>query len=220
MTEKLYLAHTTMWGTTATIVAHVIAADGRKAVRLDRTVFHAQGGGQEADRGRIGDARVLHVAHNGGDVDHIVDSPDLLEVGSVVQTEVDAAWRRLNAVYHTSGHLIASIVERLFTGVRAVSGHQWPGEGRVEFEGVVPLQAKADIESALCLAIADDWPVSIVGHPYLDRSISIGDIGAIACGGTHVESLSAIDSIQIRSINTKKGRVRISYDAIAADLQL
>lgn len=219
MTEKLYLAYPAMRSTDATIVAHVIAADGRKAVRLDRTVFHAQGGGQKADRGRIGEARVLHVAHNGGDVDHIVDSPELLEVGSVMHAEVDDAWRRLNAVYHTSGHLIASVVERLFPGVRAVSGHQWPGEGRVEFEGVVPTGCKADVEAALYQAIADGLPVSIQGNPYQDRSIGIGDMGAIACGGTHVEFLSAIASVQIRSINTKKGRVRISYDAIAADVQ-
>ena len=218
MTEKLYLAHPAMRSTDATIVAHVIVADGRTAVRLNRTVFHAQGGGQKADRGRIGEARVLHVAHNCGDVDHIVDSPELLEVGSVVHTEVDAAWRRLNAVYHTSGHLIASIVEHLFPGARAVSGHQWPGEGRVEFEGAVLAERKADVEFALYQAIADGLPVSIQGNPYEDRSIGIGHLGAIACGGTHVESLSAIASIQIRSINTKRGRVRISYDAIAAEV--
>jgi Ser-tRNA(Ala) deacylase AlaX len=219
MTEKLYLAHPAMRATDATIVAHVTAADGRKAIRLDRTVFHAQGGGQKADRGRIGEARVIHVAHNGGEVDHIVDSPELLLVGSVVHMEVDDAWRRLNAAYHTSGHLIASVVERLFPGAKAVSGHQWPGEGRVEFEGVVPAERKADIESALCQAIADGLPVSILGNPYRDRSIGIGDMDAIACGGTHVECLSAIASIQIRSINTKKGRVRINYDAFAADAQ-
>lgn len=217
MTEKLYLAHPEMRTANAKIVALVAAADGRPAVRLDRTIFHAQGGGQKADRGRIGDARVLHVAHNGGDIDHIIDSPELLEVGSVVRAEVDDAWRRLNAVYHTAGHLIASVVERMFPGVKAVSGHQWPGEGRVEFEGPVPVETKADIEAALYQAIAEGLPVKIQGNPYEDRSIGIGNMTAIACGGTHVENLSAIASIQIRSINAKKGKIRISYEAIAAD---
>jgi len=216
MTEKLYLAHPEMRSANAKILAMVATTDGRLAVRLDRTIFHAQGGGQKADRGRIGAARVLHVIHNGSDVDHIIDSPELLEIGTVVLLEVDDAWRRLNAVYHTAGHLIASVVEKMFPGAKAVSGHQWPGEGRVEFEGLVPVDGKADIEAALFQAIADALPVKVQGDPYADRRIVIGDMTVIACGGTHVDNLAAIASIQIRSINAKKGKIRISYDAITA----
>ena len=124
MTAKLYLAHSEMRSINAKILAIVVAADGRPAVRLNQTIFHAQGGGQKADVGRIGDARVLHVTHNGGNVDHVVDSPELLTVGSIVRAELDHSWRSLNAAHHTAGHLVASVVERIFPSAKAVARSQ------------------------------------------------------------------------------------------------
>ena len=104
------------------------------------TLFHPQGGGQKADRGTIGGRAVTHVAHaDGGEVNHYLDSTDGLSVGDAVEIAVDAEWRQLNARWHTAGHLIAAVVEKLFPTLQGVAGHHWPGEGRVEFApGDVP----------------------------------------------------------------------------------
>ena len=213
MTLKQYLAepHKMTW--TARVLE--IIQGETTIVRLDQTIFHAQGGGQKADRGRIGSAIVIHVAHNADNVDHHVESAADLEVGSEITLEVDEGWRRLNAAYHTAGHLLASVVEQMYPGLRAISGHQWPGEGRVEFMGDVPAeQLSADgINSRLASDLAANLPVVIVGNPFHDRTIKIGNYDAIPCGGTHVTQLEEVATTVVRSIKSKGGRIRISFDA-------
>ncbi len=213
MTLKQYLAepHKMTW--TARVLE--IIQGETTIVRLDQTIFHAQGGGQKADRGRIGSAIVIHVAHNADNVDHHVESAADLKVGSEITLEVDEGWRRLNTAYHTAGHLLASVVEQMYPGLRAISGHQWPGEGRVEFMGDVPAEQLSadDINSRLASDLAANLPVAIVGNPFHDRTIKIGNYEAIPCGGTHVTQLGEVATTVVRSIKSKGGRIRISFDA-------
>lgn len=213
MTLKQYLAEPAKTTWTARVLE--ITQGETTIVRLDRTIFHAQGGGQKADRGRIGSAVVIHVTHNADNVDHHVESAAGLAVGAEVALEVDEAWRRLNAAYHTAGHLLASVVENMYPGLRAVSGHQWPGEGRVEFMGEVPVEKVSvdDINTRLASDLAANLPVVIVGDPFKDRAIKIGGYEPIPCGGTHVSRLGEVATTIVRSIKAKSGRIRISFDA-------
>lgn len=224
MTKKTYLEQPTIITGTATIT-DLIPGD-RPVVRLSETWFHAQGGGQKGDRGTIGPARVLDTQHaeNKTTVDHIVDTLDGLQIGDSYPFAVDAASRRDNAVYHTAAHLIAAVVEPQFPGIRAVAGHQWPGEARVEFEGTFDEATMAEVlkylETTLPQVIAADWPCAMVGDPYgtdgASRALQIGDTPAVPCGGTHVTRLGEIASITVKSAKKKGDRLRLNYDATAA----
>ena len=187
-------------------------------VRLDRTIFHAQGGGQKADRGHIGPARVTHVVHNGEAVDHHVDDPAGLAPGDEVTLAVDCDWRWLNAALHTAGHLVGGVVETLYPGLKAVSGHQWPGEGRVEFLGDLRAEdiSIEAINARLAADIAARLPVEIVGDPFTRRAMRIGAYAPIPCGGTHVTQLGEIASATVRSVKAKGGKVRMGFDAAPA----
>lgn len=200
------------------VVTELISGE-KPIVRLAETWFHPQGGGQKPDRGLIGPAHVLHVAHNGGTVDHVVDSLDGLRVGNTYPFSIDADWRRLNAVYHTTGHLIASVVESLRPEWIAISGHQWPGEARVEFvvrENAAPkdFPTNDEILAALAASISGGLDVQIVGDPYHDRKIAIGGFQAIPCGGTHVANLTEIADVRLTGMKKKGDRFRVSYEAI------
>lgn len=187
-------------------------------VRLDCTIFHAQGGGQKADRGHIGPARVTHVVHNGDAVDHHVEGAAGLAPGDEVTLAVDRDWRALNAALHTAGHLVAGVVESLYPGVKAVAGHQWPGEGRVEFLGELRAEDISidAINARLAEDIAADLPVQIVGDPFTQRAMRIGSYAPIPCGGTHVAQLGRIASATVRSVKAKGGKVRMGFDAAPA----
>ena len=212
-TRKDYLAEPQRLGASATVLE--ILPGPPAVVRLDRTIFHAQGGGQKADRGRIGGAQVLHVVHQGDDVDHQMGDVSGLAVGAQVALEVDADWRALNAALHTAGHLVAGAVEALHPELRAVAGHQWPGEGRVEFVGELPAE-RIDVDAInarLAEDIARDLSVTIVGDPFTQRAMRIGSYTAIPCGGTHVAHLGQIASVSVRSVKAKGGKVRMGFDA-------
>lgn len=212
MTRKLYLAEQRTYSGSA-IITDIIPGE-RPTLRLDQTWFHPQGGGQKADRGHIGRSSVLHVSHNADQVDHLVDSVAGLQRGMTVLLEIDRPWRLLNARYHTAGHLIAGVVEVLAPSLRAVSGHQWPGEGRVEFsvgdEGA-DIQA-GDINRRVAADIGHGLPVSIEGDPYSGRKVRIGDYPAIACGGTHVDNLNVIPTVMVTTVKRKTGLIRVSYE--------
>ena len=56
-------------------VAAVGEHQGRPAVELERTYFYPESGGQEADRGMLGDARVVDVQADGGEhVWHVLNA--------------------------------------------------------------------------------------------------------------------------------------------------
>lgn len=214
-TKKLYLEDSHITQATAIVTDFGTAPDGRFWVRLDRTIFHPQGGGQKADRGTIGGTRITHVAHAAGnEADHFMELNGAFGRGQLVELQLDEDWRHLNAGYHSGGHLIAALVESRFSGLRAISGHHWPGEARIEFETShepVALEITDAIAEDLCEIVSKDLLVRVVGEPYSDRSIQIGDYRPVPCGGTHVSRLSHLHGIGVEKVRVKSGKVRVSY---------
>jgi Ser-tRNA(Ala) deacylase AlaX len=217
-THKAYLAEPQILTGEAKVLCLL---DGdRPIVRLDKTYFHAQGGGQKGDKGFIGPVAVLDTKHaEGSEVDHFVASFDGLAVGQVYPLIVDAPSRRLNAAYHSAGHLIAAVVDPAFPEVKAVQGHHWPGEARVEFEGALTddLAARilAFLQPALNKAVSEQWPVKVLGDPFVNRSVQFGDAEPVPCGGTHIAHLGQIKNIIVKNTKKKGSRLRIGYEADA-----
>jgi Ser-tRNA(Ala) deacylase AlaX len=219
-TRKAYLAEPHLLQGEATVTALITGE--RPAVRLNQTYFHPQGGGQKGDRGFIGSTAVLDTKHGEeGEVDHFVASLDGLEVGGLVPLAVDAASRRVNAVNHSAGHLIAAVIDAAFPEIKAVQGHHWPGEARVECEGAIndDLIARVTVflQPALDHALSEQWPVRVMGDPFVNRSIQFGTAEQVPCGGTHVAHLGQIKKITVKGIKKKGDRLRINYDAEVND---
>src|SRR6185503_20980038 len=84
----------------ARVVGHA-SWQGKASVLLDRTAFYPESGGQMADRGSLGGARVVDVQVDDGDVVHhvIEDAPPV--VGEEVRGEIEPARRRLHMALHT-----------------------------------------------------------------------------------------------------------------------
>src|SRR5438105_3237715 len=92
MTDRLYLSDPYLVSFTARVVAGS-EQGGRPSAVLDRTAFYPEGGGQPADRGTLGGARVVDVQESEGDVVHVLDRQ--LPSGTEVEGRVD--WvRRLD----------------------------------------------------------------------------------------------------------------------------
>ena len=219
MTERLYLHSTALTGE-ARIVE--IRHGEVSTLRLNQTLFHPRGGGQPADRGALiladgsGVAVPVMDVRNGDDgaVDHVIAADAPLLLGDRVLMQVDADSRVLHARLHSAGHLLALAGERIAPGLRGVAGHHWPGEARVEFEGVVT--NPEDFERALRSMLEEMHSANLPISASLDggghRSIAIGLAAPVPCGGTHVAKTTAIGRIDLRKIKIKAGRVRVGYD--------
>ena len=79
--------------------------DGRDVV-LAESYFYAESGGQPADRGRMGDRRVVDVQVAGDAVVHTLDEPPSFDAGQSVLCRVD--WRRRMYCMraHTASHVL------------------------------------------------------------------------------------------------------------------
>lgn len=233
MTKKLYLDNTYLFESNALILFCNQDEKGNYVI-LDQTIFYPQGGGQPADHGIIkGDdfiLQVVHVAQVGDEVRHYIKQPlEGILQNSQILCNVDKIRRISNAKYHTSGHLISNIVEKIYPHLKATKGHSFPGEAYVEFQGANGLIDQVIIEEALSKVIAENLstrifksdlvsfennyyklPYQIPGNKDF-RIMQIGDFLPVPCGGTHLEALGEIEKLALSKLKIKNDILRIAY---------
>ena len=194
---------------------------------LDRTPFYAEGGGQEADRGRLllADGTELEVY----DVQRTL--PDLvvhrarvlngeITVGTAAQAAVDIERRRSVSRAHTATHLVHKAF-RAALGEQATQAGSLNAPGRFRFDfhspGAVPVSALADVEQEINeIALADlevrafvttqdearrIGAMALFGEKYGDavRVVEVGDYARELCGGTHAARSGQLGMVKLLS---------------------
>lgn len=207
--------------------AKVVSADER-GIRLDRTVFYAEGGGQMGDTGvlRLADGRSIQVANtvkgdSHDDVLHVLaagSEPPV--VGATVNAEIDWDRRHRLMRMHTCLHLLSSIIKGDVTG-----GQVSDGKGRLDFNLPDTALDKAYITAELNRLVREDHRVQprwitdeeLMAKPELVRTMSvkppmgsgrvrlleIEGVDLQPCGGTHVARTGEIGAMQIVKIENK-----------------
>lgn len=219
-TKRLYYFDTFKTSHQATVTA---IHTENNSVELDETIFHPQGGGQPSDLGTIGGVEVAKVVDTPDrqGIFHILKTTPTFKVGEMVDLEVNLEPRMSFSRLHSAGHLIANVAESVFPGMKAVQGHHFPGEARVEFEfsiqpDVAEFQQK--LAANILLAVESAAPVVSEYNQDSGRTIKMGPFPASSCGGTHVHSLDQIGAIVIRGVkmakdkNSGEQRLRLGYN--------
>ncbi len=141
-TQRLYYEDAYLQKFTATVTGCEAQKDGF-TVTLDRTAFYPEGGGQPADHGILGDAKVLDVQEQGGRLLHTTDRP--LEVGTTVEGIIDWPRRFLFMQQHTGEHIVSGITHRLFQW-NNVGFHMGAQAVTVDFNGELTTDQIAQVE--------------------------------------------------------------------------
>lgn len=216
--------------------AKVVAVKNDKYVTLDNTAFYPKGGGQPWDEGFImkdqEKFRVVYVGKFSGEISHEVDKPGL-KVGDEVLCELDWERRYIFMRYHTASHLISNI---LYNDADAkITGNQIEMEKtRMDFSMVdySPEKLNAFVDKANKI-INQDLPITIdymtrkevlekpelarlaVGLPENIkefRIVNIGDVDKQVDGGTHVDHLKEIGTIELtKTVNKGKNNRRMYF---------
>ncbi len=191
-------------------------------VTLDQTAFYPEGGGQLADHGILGGAKVVHVMEKDGEVLHITESP--LEKGSLVEGTVDWSRRLSLMQQHTGEHILSGIVHKLY-GYENVGFHMGAEGVTVDFDGEISPGDMPKLERLANQAIWANLPVC-AAYPSeeerermayrskkeltgLVRIVSIEDIDQCACCGVHVRRTGEVGALKIVSCQKHKGGVRL-----------
>ena len=204
-----------------------ICAAASDAVRLDRTVFYPEGGGQPGDTGVLraedGTETVVVGTRKGEDTDDILHliGPDAVSPapGTRVTAELDWERRHRHMRMHTCLHLLSAVIDAPVTG-----GQLTAEKGRLDFDLDVKLE-KAAVEEELNALIARDLPVAprwisddaLAAQPELVKTmrvkpptghgrvrlIDVEGVDLQPCGGTHVARTGEIGPVIVRKIESK-----------------
>ena len=206
--------------------AKVLSCEPKKDVWeavLDRTAFFPEGGGQGADHGTLGDAKVLDAHDRSGVIVHTVDGP--LPVGASVHGEVDAERRLSNSQQHTGEHILSGIIHALF-GYNNVGFHIGSDAVTVDVGGLLTEEDLRKVERLANECVWRDVPVEawvpsaeeLKGIAYRSKKEIDGDLRIVriegadccACCGTHVPSTGSVGQIKIIHAMHYKGGMRLS----------
>lgn len=208
-------------------VARVGAHAGRPALELEVTYFYPEGGGQEADRGRIGAWRVADVQSDGeGHVWHVLEMEPEGPEGSL-DAEVDWTRRFDHMQQHTGQHVLSAAFERI-ADAPTLSSHLGEERGTIEVGlGAAAWEDVGRIEAAANAVVWEDRPVE---RHWVDdegvkrfalrkppkftgriRIVEIPDWDVSACGGTHTRRTGEVGLIKIVRWEKVRGNLRFEF---------
>jgi len=192
------------------------------AVILDATAFYPEGGGQAADVGTLGQAKVLDTREAGAQIVHYCDAP--LAVGALVEGKIDWAHRFDLMQQHTGEHILSGLIHQRF-GWHNVGFHVGKDMMEVDFDGPISPDDLAQLEADANAAVWENLPVKCwVPSPeelemvayrskraldYPVRIVQVPGYDSCACCGVHVVSTGSIGLIKILSCTKFHQGVRL-----------
>lgn len=230
-TRKLYYEESHLSRFTATVLSCEQTGKGFEVV-LDATAFYPEGGGQAADTGVLGGCRVLDTREKGSQILHICDGP--LTPGTEVEGRIDYEARFLRMQQHSGEHIVSGIIHRRY-GFSNVGFHMNAEHTLIDFDGVIPPEALAEIEAEANRAVWQNFPVKIwypspdelptVPYrtkkqlPWPVRIVEFPGFDCCACCGTHVAMTGEIGIIKLFTSMAWRGGTRIEMACGGAALQ-
>lgn len=191
---------------------------------LDQSCFYPEGGGQPADTGRIGAAKVVDVQTVEGEIRHYTDIQLPKESFSA---EIDWQKRWDHMQQHAGQHLLSALFEDMYS-LKTQSFHL--GQARVSIDldlGTATTAQLKDVEKMANqlirqrLAISTRWvtrekagTLALRKPPAVEGNIRLVEIDGIdlnACGGTHPKNTADIGLLKIISTEKAKSGMRVYF---------
>ena len=188
--------------------AKVIDIEGN-VVWLDKTIFFAESGGQESDRGYINDIRLIDMRPD--DFGHVLAEKPGFKVGDTVTLKLD--WERRYKIMrlHSAAHIVYFAVKEVLGELEIIGSHVSEEKARLDyaFEGNIS-KYFPQIMEVVNKALAEPRDIIIYRHPE-NPEIRIWKLGEweVPCSGLHVRNTSEIGSIRLKRRNLGRGKERI-----------
>lgn len=227
MTHKLYYdsAYTREWKAR---IVQVIERENGLYVRLDKTAFYPEGGGQPGDTGIIGEARVLDTIIDNGEVLHLVDKmPGEPHVELLCRVDWERRFDHMQQ--HSGQHLLSAVCLDMLNAPTLgfhlgkeyatidVDRTEWTENelDALELEVNALIMRNLPIKSYLVSA-EEAAKLPLVKAPSVEGDVRIVEIESIeynACGGTHADRTGELGLLKLLRAEKQKGRLRLTFKA-------
>ena len=178
-------------------------------VVLDQTAFYPEGGGQPADFGTLGEAKVSDVHEKDGVIVHTCSKA--LAVGETVHGEIDWARRFDHMQQHSGEHIVSGMLCSAFH-CDNVGFHMGSDSVVIDYNAEIPWEGVLEIEAKANQYIWENhdfvvqWPTAeeLKALPYRSKKELTGAVritsfpGAdmCACCGTHVDKSGQVGLVK------------------------
>ncbi|HEX8909249.1 MAG TPA: alanyl-tRNA editing protein, partial [Anaeromyxobacteraceae bacterium] len=224
MTDRLYLDDPYLVRFEADVLAERRLGD-RPAVVLSRTAFYPEGGGQPADHGALGGARVVDVQEVEGEILHALEGAP---PRGRVAAEIDWPRRFDHMQQHHGQHLLSAAFEQGL-GARTVSFHLGAETCTIDLDlspDRLRPAALAGVERAANDLVWRDLPVTVAERSPEElarlqlrkeptkgsRVVTVGDgIDHSPCGGTHPRRTGEVGAIAVLGAERWGGGARVEF---------
>ncbi|RNF40111.1 alanyl-tRNA editing protein [Planococcus salinus] len=223
MTQKIYEEKPYMQKAAVEVVTTGKDGQGEYLV-LDGTIFYPEGGGQPADHGFIGPARIVDVQKVDEEIRHYTDQP-LPKAVYEARLDWDRRWDHMQQ--HAGQHVLSAVFDDNHQ-MKTTSFHL--GKERVSIDldaGSVTEKQLLEVEKQANAVISQHLPISVEWvtqqqaankklrkPPAVDgaiRLVTIDGIDINACGGTHPQNTSDINLIKLIGTEKAKGGTRVYF---------
>ncbi len=220
-TERLYDQDSHLRAFAAVVTACEPGKNGWE-VRLDRTAFYPEGGGQPCDHGTLGGTAVTDVHERGGEVVHTCAAP--LETGARVEGEIDWARRFDHMQQHSGEHIVSGLIHARY-GYDNTGFHMGRDLVTIDLSGELDTARLLEIETLANEVVWRDEPVrcfypdaqTLATLPYRSKKALSGAVRLVefpgadlcACCGTHVRRAGEIGLIRLLSCVKFRGGARV-----------
>lgn len=221
MTEKLFYSDAYITDFEATVLSCNPVKDCFEII-LDKTAFFFEGGGQKADTGFIGSAKVTDVQERGDELVHIVDKE--LPSGEKYTCKIDWSTRFKRMQQHGGEHIVSGIVHSIY-GYDNVGFHMEEDYVTVDFNGELTREQLDEVEDKANQAVCKNYDIicyfpdkselqSLDYRSKLDltervRLVKIENTDLCACCAPHLNKTGEIGIIKILDFMRHRGGIRL-----------
>ncbi len=207
MTEKLFW--TSPYQTELT--SQVSWIDGND-IELHQTIFYAESGGQESDKGTINGIPVVLATKHGKRIIYSLERQPDFKAGDTVVTQID--WQRRYALMklHFAAEVVLETFYQHFSGMIKVGAHISQEKSRIDFEwpeSIAPILK--EIETKTQALLDSDLMITsdFTDEANEKRYWRVDGFAQVACGGTHLKRTSEVGRLQLKRKNIGKGKERV-----------
>ncbi len=228
MTQRLYDTDSYLTEFDCKVVS-LYSDDEFTYIKVDRTAFFPEGGGQTSDVGYLGNAYVENVQIIDGEILHFVKNRDEnvenITVGATLHGKIDMKKRFSDMQQHSGEHIFSGIVNSLY-GYNNVGFHLGKEIVTLDFDGVLEEDDICKVENLVNKAIWDNLPIRVIlpkkeelsAYSYRSkieiegqvRLVEIPGVDLCACCAPHVKATGEIGIVRVVYFEHYKGGTRVS----------
>ncbi|MCF8482305.1 MAG: alanyl-tRNA editing protein [Rhodospirillum sp.] len=181
-------------------------------VTLEATIFFAESGGQESDKGTIGGIPVTRAQILGPEIVYTLAESPPFRVGDSVTTVLD--WPRRQALMrlHFAAEIVLELYYKAFPGLEKIGAHIAETKARIDFlfEGTIA-PTFPEILARFDALVDADPPIASTfsDEAALRRCWSIAGFAQVPCGGTHLRRAGEVGRIHLKRKNIGGGKERV-----------